>query len=105
MPKFYGIIGYCFTEETSPGVCTEKTFEKKYRCDLLRNSSRHQSAQKLNDDITISNEVSIVANPYAYANYQYMRYVVFKGCKWKITNADASFYPRIILTLGGIYNE
>lgn len=104
MAKYYGKIGYAQTVETKPGVWVNQVTEKPYFGDITRISSRYQTTSNLNDDITVSNELSIVADAFAYENYQHMRYAEFMGAKWKITNVDASNYPRIILSLGGLYN-
>ena len=103
MAKFYGKIGYAETKETKPGVWVEQITERSYYGDITRNSRRLQSAEQLNDDININNEIRIVADPYAIDNFHSMRYVTFMGAKWKITNVEVS-YPRLILTLGGLYN-
>lgn len=103
MAKFYGEIGYASTVETKPGVYEEQIVERSYYGDLIRNTRRLQSADQVNDDINISNEISIVADPYATNNFHTMRYAVFMGTKWKISNVEVS-YPRLILTLGGVYN-
>lgn len=103
MAKFYGKIGYANTVETKPGVYEEQIVERYYYGDLIRNTRRLQSADQINDDINISNEISIVADPYATNNFHTMRYAVFMGTKWKISNVEVS-YPRLILTLGGVYN-
>lgn len=103
MAKWFGKIGYVETTETSPGVWTEKITEYNYYGDLVRNSRRIQSADKINDDINISNELSIISDPYAINNFHAMRYAEFMGSKWKIANVEVS-YPRLILTLGGVYN-
>lgn len=103
MAKFYGKIGYASTVETKPGVYEEQIVERSYYGDLIRNTRRLQSADKVNDDINISNEISIVADPYATNNFHTMRYAVFMGTKWKVSNVEVS-YPRLILTLGGVYN-
>ena len=103
MAKFYGKIGYANTVETKPGVYEEQIVERSYYGDLIRNTRRIQSADQVNDDINISNEISIVADPYATNNFHTMRYAVFMGTKWKISNVEVS-YPRLILTLGGVYN-
>lgn len=103
MAKFYGKIGYANTVETKPGVYEEQIVERSYYGDLIRNTRRLQSADQVNDDISISNEISIVADPYATNNFHTMRYAVFMGTKWKISNVEVS-YPRLILTLGGVYN-
>lgn len=103
MAKFYGKIGYANTVESKPGVYEEQIVERSYYGDLIRNTRRLQSADQVNDDINISNEISIVADPYATNNFHTMRYAVFMGTKWKISNVEVS-YPRLILTLGGVYN-
>lgn len=103
MAKFYGEIGYAETVETVPGVWEEQITKRNYYCELTRNTRRLQSADQLNDNINVSNEISIVADPYAYQNFHSMRYVAFMGTKWKISNIEVQ-YPRLILTLGGIYN-
>ena len=103
MAKFYGKIGYANTVETKPGVYEEQIVERSYYGDLIRNTRRLQSADQVNDNINISNEISIVADPYATNNFHTIRYAVFMGTKWKISNVEVS-YPRLILTLGGVYN-
>ena len=103
MAKFYGKIGYANTVETKPGVYEEQIVERSYYGDLTRNTRRLQSADQVNDNINISNEISIVADPYATNNFHTMRYAIFMGTKWKISNVEVS-YPRLILTLGGVYN-
>lgn len=103
MAKFYGAIGYAKTVETKPGVWTEQITERDYYGDVIRNSRRLQSSDKVNDDISISNQISIVADPYAINNFHSMRYAEFMGAKWKISDVEVQ-YPRLLLTLGGLYN-
>lgn len=104
MAKFYGSIGYAEMVQTSPGVWEEQITEKQYYGDLVRNTRRLQSTDQVNDNINVANDISIVADPYANDNFHKMRYVEFMGAKWKISNVDASMRPRLILTLGGLYN-
>lgn len=103
MAKFYGAIGFATLTETVPGVWKEQIVKHDYHGDLLQNSRRLQSADQLNDNINVTNEISIVADPYANANFHSMRYVEFMGTKWKVSNVKVQ-YPRLILTLGGVYN-
>nr|DAJ42767.1 MAG TPA: hypothetical protein [Caudoviricetes sp.] len=103
MAKFYGAIGYAETVETTPGVWEEQIVERYYYGDLIRNTRRLQSADQLNDNINVANEISIVADPYARDNFHWMRYVEFQGAEWKISNVEVQ-YPRLILTIGGLYN-
>lgn len=103
MAKFYGVIGYAMTSDNIPGVWSEQITEKQYCGDLIRNTRKLQSSDGVNDDVNISNEVSIVADPFAYENFHAIRYVKFMGAKWKVSNVEVQ-YPRLILTIGGIYH-
>ena len=104
MAKWFGKIGYAETVETNPGIWKEQITTRDYYGDLTRNTRRLQSADKVNDNLNISNELSIVSDPYAINNFHSMRYAEFMGAKWKIENVEVS-YPRLILTLGGLYNN
>ena len=103
MAKFYGMIGFVATEEGKPDVWEERLTERPYYGDLIRNTHRFQNTEHLNDDLVLSNEISIVADPFASQNFHLMRYITFMGTKWKITNVEVQ-YPRLILTVGGVYN-
>ena len=103
MAKFYGKVGYAVNAETAPGVWVEQIIEHDYCGDLIRNTRRLQASESLNDDINVANEISIVADPFAIQNFHKMRYVVFMGEKWKVSSVEVQ-YPRLILTIGGIYN-
>lgn len=101
--KYYGTIGYAVTEETRPGVWKETITERNYSGDFSKITRRLAASDDVNDDINVSNEISILADPYAKENFFAMRYATYMGVKWKITNV-ALQYPRLILTLGGLYN-
>lgn len=103
MAKFYGNVGYVTTVETSPGVYTERVVIRTYRGDLLRNRRRLDNSSKVNSDIDISNEVSIVADPYAQNHFFEIRWVEFQNSKWTVSDVTVD-YPRLTLTLGGLYN-
>ena len=103
MSKWFGKIGYATTKETIPGVWEEVITEREYFGDVYRNTRKLQSASQVNDDINVSNEISIVADPFARDNFYSMRYVEFMGTKWKVSNIEVQ-YPRLNLTIGGVYN-
>lgn len=103
MAKFYGVIGYGETLENNPGVWEEVISERNYYGDALQSIRRLESGEHLNDDLNVNNKISIVADPFACENFCNMRYVVWMGVKWKITNVEVQ-YPRLILTIGGVYN-
>ena len=104
MARFCGKIGFFETKETEPGIWEEIIVEKPYYGDITRNISRYQQTENVNGNISINNTISILADPYATNNFQYMRYVIFNDVKWHITSAEVE-YPRIILSIGGLYSE
>ena len=110
MAKFYGAIGYAETEKTSPGRGSFATFslriitERCYYGEILQLISRRDTSEHLNDNLNVSNKISIIADPFAYDNFHLIRYVVWMGAKWKVTNVEVQ-YPRLTLTMGGLYNE
>lgn len=104
MNKWYGTIGYAETVETQPGVWKEQITVRSYFGDVYKNNRRLQTTgESTNDSININNEISIIADPYAYENFHSMRYVEFMGTRWKISDVNVQ-YPRLILSIGGIYN-
>lgn len=105
MSKFAGSVGYVTqAQEVSPGVWSEAGYlERKLKGDVLAQTKHQDTDTKVNDNITLSNRVSIVADKYAYSNYQDIRYVIMDGSKWKVTSIEVA-RPRLILTLGGAWN-
>lgn len=106
MAKWSGKIGFSIEEEVRPGVWkSDSIIEKSYRGDVLRVTRRTEgNADSTNSDININAEISIVANPFAMENLYAIKYVKYLGAAWTITSVDASQYPRIVLSLGGVYN-
>ena len=103
MYKQWGKIRFDTTNGAIPGYWEEQFTERIYYGDLIRNSRKLQSSGNQNDNITSSNEISIVADPFAYENFHAIRYAEFMGSKWKVTNVDVQ-YPRLLLSLGEVYN-
>ncbi len=103
MGKFCGNVGYGDMVESKPGVWTEAITERLAYGDVLKNTKKWSTGDGLNDDLTINNRVSILSDPYANSHIHAMKYVDWMGVLWKITNVEVAF-PRLILTIGGIYN-
>lgn len=103
MAKFYGPIGYAETKETRPGVFQEIITELNYAGDVLRKARRLESGETINDNISVNNSLSIIADPYAYQHFFAIRYVKWMGAFLKVTNVEVQS-PRLILTIGGVYN-
>ena len=104
MAKYFGKVGYVDQVETSPGVWEEKVTEREYYGDVVRNTRKLESSGNFNDNINVSMEISIVADPYAIQNFHAIRYIEFMGSLWKIYNVEVN-YPRLVLTIGGLYTN
>ena len=104
MAKWFGAVGYGATGETRPGVYEEQIVERNYFGDVTRNVRRYRDGQSANDNLELDNAISIVADPFAFEHFSEIRYVVWNGAKWKAKSVEIQ-YPRLILTIGGVYNE
>lgn len=102
--KYYGKIGYSISTETATDVWQDVIEEHFYSGDVVRNYLRNQEKQSSTvDDIAISNQISIVADPFAYAHFSSIKYAEWLGQKWKVTGVEIA-YPRLLLTIGGVWN-
>lgn len=104
MARYHGYVGYAIDVEAYPGVWEEQISEHEYFGDVIKNRMNIQQNSNVNAKITISNSISIIADPFAYEHVYAMRYVTYLNKKWTITNIDIQ-RPRLILTIGGLYNE
>lgn len=106
--KYLGMIGYSITVEKDPvnhpSVWTDDICEKQATGDILMNNIKNETTNQVNDNITLSNQISIMASPYALQNMEHIVYATYMNVKWKVTNVKVAL-PRLILTLGGSYNE
>lgn len=104
MARFYGVIGYADQVETKPGVWEDVITERNYRGDVTRISRKMQeSMDKVNSDLTISNMFSIVADAYAYEHFFKIRYIMWSGVRWTVSDVEVQ-RPRLNLRIGGEYN-
>lgn len=103
MAKWFGKVGYADSQETQPGVWQDNITEREYYGDTVRNIRKLENQQKINDDIAVAVDISIVADPFAYNNFHKIKYVEYMGSLWKVSSVDPQ-YPRLVLSLGGLYN-
>jgi hypothetical protein len=103
MARFHGKVGYGETVETSPGVWEDVITERSYFGDVLRNTRRLQEGESVNDNLSVNNSISIVADAYANEHFFAIRYVEWMGSPWKVSDVEVQ-RPRLILRLGGVYN-
>lgn len=106
MAKFYGVIGYnTGTVEAPPesGIWVDEITERSYYGDVVRNMRQLREGELINDDISVSNSISVVADPFAYENIFAMRYIRWMGTLWVVSTVDVQ-RPRLLLSLGGVYH-
>lgn len=102
--RFAGIVGFVKSVEKEGSVWDTEVIERPYKGDTIRDARRWDKPTEVNDDITISNEINIVADKFVLENWAYIKYIIWGGTKWKVNYIEIN-HPRIRLTLGGIYNE
>lgn len=103
MSKWYGKIGYAVTAKTEPGIWEPSIIEKNYFGDMISDRRKRQNSGDINDNISLANVISILADPFAYQNCSDIAYVEIMGTKWKVSDIEVQ-YPRLTLTIGGVYN-
>lgn len=101
--KWYGNIGFEDTVETKPGVWEPVIEIRPYYGDVTSTYWKRENSGQVNDNINASNQISIVADAYAYKHCSSMAYIEFMNTKWKISNIEVQ-HPRLILSIGGVYN-
>ena len=87
MAKYYGAIGFAVEVEKAPDVWVSEIVERKYSGDVIRNYPRWQNAQQVNDNVSVNNRISILADPYAISHLGFEVQP-----------------PRILLDVGELYN-
>lgn len=102
--KYYGKIGYAVQEEIRPGVYTpDRITERTYMGDVTKVNSRWETSDQANDDLNIRNELSILADGFALQHFSDIRYAEWMGIMWKVKSVTVE-YPRLQLSIGGVYN-
>lgn len=103
MARFYGRVGFASSQETAPGVYTDVIVERSYFGDVLRNMRRLSAGEPVNDDLSVSNQISIVADAYANEHFHAIRYVEWSGSLWTVDLVTVQA-PRLVFELGKVYN-
>jgi len=103
--KFYDAIGYVVSVETpeGSGIWEDVVTERKLYGEVLKNTRALREGDKVNNDLSIGNRFSVLADPYASENFWAIKYVMWQGKRFLVTNVDVE-PPRLILTPGGVYN-
>lgn len=104
--KYSGMIGFRESIETEPGIWEPSISEHHLYGDVQRNYVRNNFDAEFtttNRTPQCNNILSLVADPYAYKNFHNIVYAVFMGTPLTVSNVEVQ-YPRLLLTLGGVYS-
>ena len=108
--KWAGNIGFfieseVFKDGVGTGVWKSEIVERRYTGDLIRDFRTQDPGNgQVNDNFNISNSISIVADRFIDEHIVDMKYIEFKGAKWKIKSFTQN-HPRLEISLGGLYHE
>lgn len=105
MARFYGPVGYGISVEIpeNSGVWVDEITEVKYYGDVIRNTRKLDSGESLNDDLSVGNSISIVADEYAIQHFFAIKYVEWQNIRWTVSSVEVK-ENRLILSLGKVYN-
>lgn len=104
--KFSGKAGFRIDDvEIEPGVYEPTVAVKSIKGTVISNYYQHQNSDKSTiDNARITNQLSIVANQFLNEHIANLVYIEFQGVKWKVESFDIR-PPRVVVSLGGVYNE
>lgn len=103
MAKWFGKVGYAVCEDRGDGVYVDTIIEREYYGDVITNR-RKLLTNEINPGINIANDISIVSDPFAQEHFYDIIYVEYLGTKWIVNDVTVEF-PRLKLSMGGLYNE
>lgn len=105
MARFHGRIGYGEPKESASGsgVWVDNIVERSYYGDVIRNTRKLAQGENLNNDLSVGNQISILADAYANDHFFAIRYVEWAGVLWTVATVEVQS-PRLILWLGEVYN-
>jgi len=103
--KWFGKVGFNTTVpmEDDSDIMIHKIVERPYYGEETRLNSQWKTSGHKNDDKDINTEISIVSDPFARDHFMDIIYIEFMGEKWDVSTVTVQ-YPRLILSIGGIYN-
>lgn len=103
MNKWSGLIGFVTYEDDGSGNFMPKNIERPYKGDVIKLTRRLQTTDQKFDKIVMNNRLSVICDVFMNENMYNIKYATFKGAKWTVSDIDTQ-YPRIIITLGELYN-
>lgn len=106
MPKWVGDVGFITPVETSTGsgiyVPTQVVKRHYGNINTRYHTGWSSGASNLVGDVTVTNTIDFIGDPFALRNFGQIRWVEWLGKKWAVTDVTSE-YPRITVKLGGLY--
>lgn len=103
MARYSGLIGFSGQPvETSPGVFKTQYIEHHMVGADLSQTYNAQNGSTINDNMTVSNRISIVADQFTFENSSNIKYASYMGNLWKVSEITIQ-RPRIILSLSDFF--
>ena len=103
--RFYDAIGYIESAERpeDSGIYEDIATERMLYGEVLRNTRALREGDKVNNDMSIGNRFSVVADAYALEHFWKIKYIKWNGVRFTVTSVEVE-PPRLIITPGGVYN-
>jgi hypothetical protein len=102
--RYCGEIGFSISQMVAPGVYEDNiTTERTYFGDVTVDNRKNLRSDKVVEDVSISNVFSVVSDPFAFENLNFIRYIKYMGIAWKVESVEVQ-YPRLIIRVGGEWN-
>ena len=102
MSRFSGKLGFVMTRETEEGVWLEDKIEIPVKGTIRSLYVRNDNDSSVNSNLRLTNEVSILLDSKIQTYLETLKYVIWKGSKWEVRSIGVN-YPRLTITLGGLY--
>lgn len=102
--KYSGNIGFWIDDvEIRPGVFKSEMVEKPYTGDIIKSYQHWTGAEHINQNLTLNNKISIIADLYLNQHISSIKYVTYMGTKWRVSSLEIN-YPRVVIEMGEVYN-
>lgn len=104
MARYHDKVGFLIPRDNQEtGIADSVPVEKSYYGRVLEHTRKWEASESVNDDLTVSNQIAITANDYAFRYMSNIAYARWMRGYWKVTSIRVKA-PEIILTLGGVWN-
>lgn len=102
---WYGQIAFSHQTKDETGVVDDHPILKNYYGQVIRNSKRDQ-LQNINPNLSITNQISVIADPFLETSFHDILYVTFMGSKWRVSSVEVQpNNPRLTINISELYKE